>query len=124
MVSGQLGTYRGGGANPQRTCGLRTSLPKKLVQALLPAARADLKPVPKPVEVIGHTDDYPRWDVRIRLQSGDLRLHNTSNTGPKGTWNVQQSGRWAVQETDVFGRAFEAMLEPILKSVNGACSKR
>jgi hypothetical protein len=103
---------------------VQTSVPKELVQALPAAAQADLKAVPKPIEVIGHTDDYPRWDVRIRLSSGGIRLLNTSNTGPKGTWNVQQSGRWAVQQTDRFGRAFKAMLEPILKNLKSACPTR
>jgi hypothetical protein len=109
-----------------KVCGrsVQTRVPKALVQALPDAAQTDLKAVPKPVEVIGHTDDYPRWDVQIRLSSGSIRLLNTSNTGPKGTWNVQQSGRWSVQQTDVFGRAFKAMLEPILKSVKGACPAR
>jgi hypothetical protein len=109
-----------------KICGrsVQTRVPKALVQALLPAARADLKTVPKPVEKIDHTDDYPSWDVRIRLSSGGIRLLNTSNTGPKGTWNVQQSGRWSVQQSDRFGRAFKAMLEPIYKSVKGACPAR
>ncbi len=106
-----------------KTCGrsVQTRVPRALVQALLPAARADLKAVLKPVAQIGHTDDYPRWDVQIRLGSGSIRLLNTSNTGPKGTWNVQQSGRWAVQQSDRFGRAFQVLLEPINKSVKGAC---
>jgi hypothetical protein len=103
---------------------VQTSVPKKLVQVLPDAAQADLKAVPKPVEQIGHTDDYPRWDVQIRRSSGSTRLLNTSNTGPKGTWNVQQSGRWAVQQSDVFGRAFKAMLEPILKNLKSACPTR
>jgi hypothetical protein len=103
---------------------VETSVPRKLVEVLPDAARADLKAVFKPVEMIGHTDDYPRWDVQIRLSSGGIRLLNTSNTGPKGTWNVQQSGRWSVQQSDRFDRAFKAALEPILKSVKGACPAR
>jgi hypothetical protein len=108
----------------RRECSIQTTVPKKRVQALLDDAQADLKAVPKPVEVIGHTDDYPHWDVRIRLDSGGIRLLNTSNTGPKGTWNVQQSGRWSVQQSDRFGRAFKAMLEPIYKSGNRNCPTR
>ncbi len=108
----------------RRECSIQTRLPRTLVDALIPAARADLKAVPKPVEMIGHTDDYPRWDVQIRLSGGSIRLLNTSNTGPKGTWNVQQSGRWSVQQSDRFGRVFKAMLEPIYKSGNGNCPPR
>jgi hypothetical protein len=122
-VSGVLREGRPG-SRPVKECLVQISVPKTLVQALLPAARADLKAVPKPVEEIGHTDDYPRWEVQIRLDSGALRLLNTSNTGPKGSWNVQQSGRWAVQQTDVFGRAFDTVLEPIFKSLRGGCPTR
>ncbi len=122
-VRGALHEGRPGSRNLKQ-CLVQTSLLRKLAQALPSAARADLKSVPKPVEQIGHTDDYPRWDVQIRLNSGDLRLLNTSNTGPKGTWNVQQSGRWAVQQSDRFERVFQAMLKPIFKSVKGDCPTR
>lgn len=102
-------------------CVLGISLPKALVQALPAVARTDLKPVSEPVEVMGPTDHDPRWDVQLQLDSGALHLLNTSSHVTKGVWNVQQSGRWAVQETDAFDRAFKAVLEPIFKGVKGGC---
>ena len=112
------------GSSPSKRCLVDARVPKAIVQALPAAAQTDLKAVPKPVELIGHTDDYPRWDVRIRSGNGSLRLLNTSNEGPKGTWNVQQSGRWSVQQSDAFDRAFKAVLEPVYKNAKSACPNR
>jgi hypothetical protein len=119
---------------PGYECKVQTRVPRNLVEALAPAARADLKAVLKPFKEFDPVYSLPPygfipgWEVKIRLDSGPLwllnRLLNTSRAGSEGAWNVRQSGRWAVQASDRFDRAFKALLEPIFKSVKGGCPTR
>ncbi len=99
---------------PQKTQSV-TAL--EALQALRLAATRHLKPVQQPLEVIDHTDDYPRFEVALTAPSGTVNLLNTSN-GEHRPWNVRRAGQWFAQTTEDIEVAVAALLKLV------PCEKR
>ncbi len=82
------------------------------LQALWRASLRNLMAVDEPLEVIEHTDDYPRSNLKLTTESGVTTLVNTSN-GAKPPWNVRRNGRWYAQRSGEIERANVNLIRPL-----------
>lgn len=83
-----------------------------LLEALQKAAQNNLEAVDKPIRVIEHTDDYPRFKITLRQGGQTLVLLNTSNS-QNPPWNVQQGGQWFVQRSGEIEVAFTELMKNV-----------
>lgn len=101
------------GSTPKTTCRF-AAFPVKAdaLQALWRASLRNLLAVDAPLEVFEHTDDYPRFNLKLTTQRGATALVNTSN-GKNRPWNLRRSGRWYAQRSGEIERAYANLIQPL-----------
>jgi hypothetical protein len=104
----------------RETCRLKpgTRVNSELVAQFDTSFKKHLIAVPKPLEVIEHTDDYPHFNIVAWY--GDeapslpiATILSTSNTRQSIPWNVKRGGRWYIQKTGEIPTAYFKLIESI-----------
>lgn len=91
----------------------QTTVPPQLVEAL-DSILAGAEPATGPSETIEHTDDYPKYDITLGTDTGDLTVSSTSNTSGNIPWNLQRDGRRYVNDGTAFPAALTALNDAVL----------
>ena len=85
-----------------------------LIAALLDAASQEVSCQTVGYSVSTHTDDYPKWKLRLTLKDGrELVLSSESNTPTWLPWLVTVDGYSGVQEGGEVGVALQALLDAV-----------